>query len=71
MATCGGSTQAQQPESTVQSTRSPFFKDSGYYYTDKNIFEGVNQLEMALKDWKAIDNSDIIEKYNPDNSGGL
>ena len=46
---------------------SPFFKDVGYYYTDKNVFEGADKLEKALTDWEAIDNSEIIEKYNPDN----
>ena len=24
-------------------------------------------LESALKEWKAVDNSDIINKYSPDN----
>lgn len=46
---------------------SPFFKDSGYYYEDKNIYQGVERLESALKEWKAVDNSDIINKYSPDN----
>jgi len=46
---------------------SPFFKDSGYYYGDKNIYQGVEMLESALKEWKAVDNSDIINKYSPDN----
>tara|TARA_B000000475_G_scaffold166871_1_gene134317 strand:- start:1475 stop:2491 length:1017 start_codon:yes stop_codon:yes gene_type:complete len=46
---------------------SPFFKDSGYYYEDKNIYQGVEMLESALKEWKAVDNSDIINKYSPDN----
>ena len=47
---------------------SPFFKDSGYYYEDKNIYQGVEKLELALKEWKAVDNSDIINKYSPDNN---
>ena len=46
---------------------SSFFNQTEYYYDDKNVFEGVNQLKKALSDWKAIDNSHIIEKYNPDN----
>ena len=40
---------------------SPFFKDTGYYYEDKNIFQGVEKLELALKEWKSVDNSEIID----------
>ena len=45
---------------------SPFFKTK-YYYQDKNIFDGVEKLELALNDWQAIDNSVEIDKYSPDN----
>lgn len=46
---------------------SPFFKGNGYYYEDKNIYQGVEKLEQALKEWKSIDNSNTIDKYNYDN----
>ena len=46
---------------------SPYFKDGGYYYEDKNIYQGVEKLELALKEWKAVDNSEIINNYSPDN----
>lgn len=46
---------------------SPSFKQTKYYYEDKNIFDGVNKLELALSDWKSIDYSNELYKYSPNN----
>ena len=46
---------------------SPFFKDSGYYYTDKNIPEGVLALKKALDEFKPVNNSHILKKYDSEN----
>jgi len=46
---------------------SPYLKDAGYYYTDKNIPEGVLALKKALSDFKPVDNSKVINRYSYDN----
>lgn len=46
---------------------SSYIKESGYYYTDKNILEGVSALKKALAEFKPIDNSLTIDRYSYDN----
>lgn len=46
---------------------SPFFKETGYYYNNKNIPEGVKALTKSLDEFKSIDNSRTIYKYDYDN----
>tara|TARA_R110001592_G_scaffold3422_4_gene19278 strand:- start:7245 stop:8282 length:1038 start_codon:yes stop_codon:yes gene_type:complete len=46
---------------------SSYIKESGYYYTDKNIPEGVSALKKALAEFKPIDNSLTIDRYSCDN----